>query len=102
MLAEKALKIHAELPKKNRRALAELHYKIGLTYLMQQLNKEGAAALRNSSVLIEEEISEIKSKENPTEREKNNMLDLEETRQEILVKIQEIEETQAQVSAKET
>lgn len=84
---------------KNRRALAELHYKIGLTYLMQQLNKEGAKALRNSSELIEEEIAEIKAKENPTEREKNNMLDLEETRQEILVKIQEIEETQAQVRA---
>lgn len=64
---------------------------------MQQLNKEGAKALRNSSELIEEEIAEIKAKENPTEREKNNMLDLEETRQEILVKIQEIEETQAQV-----
>ncbi|XP_060649981.1 protein NASP homolog [Drosophila nasuta] len=96
---EKALKIHAELPNKNRRALAELHYKIGLTYLMQQLNKEGAAALRNSSVLIEEEISESKAKENLTEREKSNMLDLEETRQEILVKIQEIEETQAQTIA---
>lgn len=65
---------------------------------MQQLNKEGAAALRNSSGLIEEEIKEAKAKENLTEREKSNMLDLEETRQEILVKIQEIEETQAQVS----
>ncbi|KAL7744269.1 hypothetical protein ACLKA6_001669 [Drosophila palustris] len=96
---EKALKIHGELPSKNRRALAELHYKIGLTYLMQQLNKEGAAALRNSSVLIEEEIKEAKAKENLTEREKSNMLDLEETRQEILVKIQEIEETQAQTIA---
>ncbi|KAH8311631.1 hypothetical protein KR044_007294 [Drosophila immigrans] len=96
---EKALKIHGELPNKNRRALAELHYKIGLTYLMQQLNKEGASALRNSSVLIEEEITESKAKENLTEREKSNMLDLEETRQEILVKIQEIEETQAQTIA---
>ncbi|EDV92896.1 protein NASP homolog [Drosophila grimshawi] len=96
---EKALKIHAELPSQNRRALAELHYKIGLTYLMQQLNKEGAAALRNSSVLIEEEIAEIKNKANPSEREKNNMLDLEETKQEILVKIQEIEDTQAQTIA---
>ncbi|EDW80979.1 uncharacterized protein Dwil_GK11814 [Drosophila willistoni] len=96
---EKALKIHAELPTQNRRALAELHYKIGLTYLMQQLNKEGATALRNSSALIEEEIGEIKSKEEPTEREKNNMLDLEETKQEILAKIQEIEEMQAQTIA---
>ncbi|EDW14896.1 protein NASP homolog [Drosophila mojavensis] len=96
---DKALKIHAELPNRNRRALAELHYKIGLTHLMQQQNKEGAGALRNSSVLIEEEIAEIKKKENPTERDKNNMLDLEETRQEILVKIQEIEETQAQTIA---
>ncbi|XP_023176993.2 protein NASP homolog [Drosophila hydei] len=96
---DKALKIHAELPNRNRRALAELHYKIGLTHLMQQQNKEGAGALRNSSVLIEEEIAEIKKKENPTERDKSNMLDLEETRQEILVKIQEIEETQAQTIA---
>jgi len=87
------------LPSKNRRILAELYYKIGLTYLMQQMNKEGATALRNSSELIDEEIKEAKANENLTEREKSNMLDLEETRQEILVKIQEIEETQAQVSS---
>ncbi|XP_030373523.1 protein NASP homolog [Scaptodrosophila lebanonensis] len=97
---EKALKIHGELPSKNRRVLAELHYKIGLTYLMQQLNKEGAAALRNSSALIEEEIAHIQGKETtPSEREKNNILDLEETRQEIMAKIQEIEEMQAQTIA---
>jgi len=66
---------------------------------MQQMNKEGATALRNSSELIDEEIKEAKANENLTEREKSNMLDLEETRQEILVKIQEIEETQAQVSS---
>jgi len=92
------LKIHGELPTKNRRALAELHYKIGLTYLMQQLNKEGATALRQSSTLIEEEIAEIKGKDEPNERDRNNMLDLEETKQEILAKIQEIEEMQAQVT----
>ncbi|XP_037717996.1 protein NASP homolog [Drosophila subpulchrella] len=96
---EKALKIHGELPTKNRRALAELHYKIGLTYLMQQLNKEGATALRQSSTLIEEEIAEIKGKDEPNERDRNNMLDLEETKQEILAKIQEIEEMQAQTIA---
>ncbi|KAH8351147.1 hypothetical protein KR084_008084 [Drosophila pseudotakahashii] len=96
---EKALKIHGELPTKNRRALAELHYKIGLTYLMQQLNKEGASALRHSSSLIEEEIAEIKGKDEPSERDRNNMLDLEETKQEILAKIQEIEEMQAQTIA---
>ncbi|KAH8369218.1 hypothetical protein KR009_004644 [Drosophila setifemur] len=96
---EKALKIHGELPTQNRRDLAELHYKIGLTYLMQQLNKEGAAALRQSSALIEEEIAEIKGKEEPSERDRSNMLDLEETKQEILAKIQEIEEMQAQTIA---
>ncbi|KAH8281159.1 hypothetical protein KR054_012540 [Drosophila jambulina] len=96
---EKALKIHGELPTKNRRALAELHYKIGLTYLMQQMNKEGATALRHSSTLIEEEIAEIKAKDEPSERDRNNMLDLEETKQEILAKIQEIEEMQAQTIA---
>ncbi|KAI8044202.1 protein NASP homolog [Drosophila gunungcola] len=96
---EKALKIHGELPTKNRRALAELHYKIGLTYLMQQLNKEGATALRHSSTLIEEEIAEIKGKDEPSEKDKSNMLDLEETKQEIVAKIQEIEEMQAQTIA---
>lgn len=65
---------------------------------MQQLNKEGAAALRQSSSLIEEEIAEIKGKDEPSDRDRNNMLDLEETKQEILAKIQEIEEMQAQVS----
>ncbi|XP_016980589.1 protein NASP homolog [Drosophila rhopaloa] len=96
---EKALKIHGELPTKNRRALAELHYKIGLTYLMQQLNKEGATALGHSSTLIEEEIAEIKGKDELSEKDKNNMLDLEETKQEIVAKIQEIEEMQAQTIA---
>ncbi|BFF89466.1 protein NASP homolog [Drosophila madeirensis] len=97
---EKALLILSDLPTKNRRALAELHYKIGLTFLMAQQNKEGAASLRLSSALIEEEITEIKGKEEPlSEREKNNMLDLEETKQEILAKIQEIEEMQAQTIA---
>nr|ACN94724.1 GA20909 [Drosophila miranda] len=97
---EKALLILSDLPTKNRRALAELHYKIGLTFLMAQQNKEGAASLRLSSALIEEEITEIKEKKEPlSDREKNNMLDLEETKQEILAKIQEIEEMQAQTIA---
>ncbi|KAH8295304.1 hypothetical protein KR018_009925 [Drosophila ironensis] len=96
---EKALKIQGDLPYQNRRILAELHYKVGLTYLMQQLNKEGAMSLRRSSTLIEEEIAETKCKSEPSERDRNNMLDLEETKQEIVAKIQEIEEMQAQTIA---
>lgn len=93
---EKALKIYSELPTNYRRAKAEIHYKIGLTYLMQQLNKEGAASLKEACNLIEEEIAELRAKEDQTEKEKNTIQDMEETKEEILVKIGEIEELQAQ------
>lgn len=93
---EKALKIYSELPTNYRRAMAEIHYKIGLTYLMQQLNEEGAASLKEACKLIEEEISEMRAKSDPTEKDKNTIQDMEETKEEILVKISEIEETQAQ------
>lgn len=97
MSLEKALKIYSELTSNYRRAMAEIHYKIGLTYLMQSLNKEGAESLKQACNLIEEEISEIKAKEDISEKDKNNIQDMEETKQEILAKIVEIEEMQAQV-----
>lgn len=93
---EKALKIYSELPSNYRRAKAEIHYKIGLTFLMQQLNKEGAASLKEACNLIEDEIAELRAKEDPTEKDKNTIQDMEETKEEILVKISEIEEAQAQ------
>lgn len=77
--------------------MAEIHYKIGLTYLMQLQNKEGAASLKDACNLIAGEIDEIKAKTKLTEKEKNNIQDMEETKQEIEAKIIEIEETQAQV-----
>ncbi|XP_037948609.1 protein NASP homolog [Teleopsis dalmanni] len=92
----KALKIYSELPTNYRRAKAEIHYKIGLTYLMQQLNKEGAESLKEACKLIEEEIKDIQAKTDINEKDKNNIQDMEETKQEIWAKIAEIEETQAQ------
>ena len=77
--------------------MAEIHYKIGLTYLMQQLNKEGAGSLKEACKLIAGEIDEIKAKTDLNDKDKNNIQDLEETKQEIEAKIIEIEETQAQV-----
>lgn len=94
----KALNIYKSLPNNYRRAMAEIHYKIGLTYLMQQLNKEGATSLKEACKLIAGEIDEIKAKTDLNDKDKNNIQDLEETKQEIEAKIIEIEETQAQVS----
>uniref|UniRef100_A0A1I8PLA0 Uncharacterized protein n=1 Tax=Stomoxys calcitrans TaxID=35570 RepID=A0A1I8PLA0_STOCA len=93
---QKALGIYQELPTNYRRAMAEIHYKIGLSYLMQQLNKEGAGSLKEACKLIAGEIDEMKAKADLTDKDKNNIQDMEETKQEIEAKIVEIEETQAQ------
>ncbi|XP_065365531.1 protein NASP homolog [Calliphora vicina] len=93
---EKALIIYKDLPSNYRRAMAEIHYKIGLSFLMQQQNKEGAAALKEACNLIAGEIDEIKKSTELSEKDKNNIQDMEETKQEIEAKIIEIEETQAQ------
>ncbi|XP_053968076.1 protein NASP homolog [Anastrepha ludens] len=93
----RALKIYSELPSNYRRAMAEIHYKIGLTYLMQQLNKEGAESLKDACTLIDAEIKELQaSEEELSDKQKNNIQDMEETKQEIWAKIAEIEDTQAQ------
>lgn len=97
VISEKALDIYKELPTNYRRAMAEIHYKIGLSYLMQQSNKEGAESLKEACKLIAGEIDEMKAKTDLTEKDKNNIQDMEETKQEIEAKIVEIEETQAQV-----
>ncbi|XP_075145315.1 nuclear autoantigenic sperm protein [Haematobia irritans] len=93
---QKALTIYEKLPTNYRRAMAEIHYKIGLSYLMQQSNKDGAASLKEACKLIAGEIDEMKAKEDLTEKDKNNIQDMEETKQEIEAKIVEIEETEAQ------
>ncbi|XP_067638185.1 protein NASP homolog [Eurosta solidaginis] len=93
----RALKIYRELPTNYRRAMAEIHYKIGLTYLMQQLNKEGAESLKDACTLIDAEIKDLQEgEEELSEKQKNNIQDMEETKQEIWAKISEIEDTQAQ------
>lgn len=93
----KALKIYREMPPNYRRAMAEIHYKIGLTYLLQQMNKEGAESLKAACELIDGEIKEMQEcEEELSEKRKNKIQDLEETKQEIWAKISEIEETQAQ------
>ncbi|XP_055908584.1 protein NASP homolog [Eupeodes corollae] len=93
---EKALKIYQNLTDNYRRAMAEIHYKIGLTYLMQQMNQEGAESLRNACALIEDEINEMKAKENLVEKDTELIKDMEETKEEIMAKIAEIEETRQQ------
>lgn len=94
-----ALKIYKQLPISNyRRAMAEINYKIGLTYLMQeeQSQKESVESYKKACELLDDEIKEIKAKPGLTDEDKLKIEDMEETRQEILVKITEIEETRQQ------
>lgn len=84
------------MPSTYRRAIAEIHYKIGLTFLIQQMNDEGASELEEACALIETEIEEVKRKEEFTEKDGNNIKDMEEIKQEIIAKVQEIKETKEQ------
>lgn len=94
---EKSLCIYKELPiKEYRRAIAEVNYKIGLTYLLQDVAPEGISSFKTACEILNDEIEEIKSKENLSQKDKDNIQDMEETQQEILDKITEIEETRKQ------
>ncbi|KAL5274115.1 NASP family protein [Megaselia abdita] len=93
---EKALQIYKDLPNTYRRATAEIHYKIGLTFLMQQMSDEGANELEEACALIDAEIEDIKKKKDLTEKDENNIKDMEEIKQEIIAKVQEIKETKEQ------
>lgn len=95
LFVEKALQIYKDLPNTYRRATAEIHYKIGLTFLMQQLSDEGANELEEACALIDAEIEEIKKKTELTEKDES-ITELEEIKQEIIAKVQEIKETQEQ------
>lgn len=94
---EKALQIYKGLPNTTyRRAIAEIHYKIGLTFLMQQMNDEGATELEEACALVDAEIEEIKKQAEISEKDENNIKDMEEIKQEIIAKVQEIKETKEQ------
>lgn len=84
------------MPNTYRRATAEIHYKIGLTFLMQQMSDEGAHELEEACALIDAEIEEIKKKPELNEKDENNIKDMEEIKQEIIAKVQEIKETKEQ------
>lgn len=89
---EKALSIYDNLNNKPRRAMAEIHYKIGLTYLMEQINQEGSQSLKRAYDLIEEEINEMRTEENQIDKYNELIKDMLETKQDIWIKICEIEE----------
>lgn len=90
------MQIYKDLPNTYRRATAEIHYKIGLTFLIQQMTDEGATELEEACSLIDAEIEDIKKKPELNEKDDNNIKDMEEIKQEILAKIQEIKETKDQ------
>lgn len=93
---QKSLNIHMKLPDDNRRIVAEIHYKIGLAHLMQNSFDDCIRELKKAAELMDEEIEEEKQKENPSEKQKDTIKDLEEAKQDILAKITEVEETKTQ------
>lgn len=67
-------------------------------YLFRLYTILGSGALKEACKLIEDEIAEIQTKTEINDKDKNNIEDMEETKQEIWAKIAEIEEAQAQVN----
>lgn len=94
--AERSAKIRLKLAEDNLRLIAETKYKIGLCFLLIGKYDESIAALKESSEYLDGVIVSIKEKEQTASTEAA-IKDIEETKQEILNKIIEVEETKTQV-----
>jgi len=88
----KALEVHNRMEKSNRRHVAEIHFQIGLCHLMLNDFDESVIAFKNAGEVLDMEIEVQKSKE-PSDEVTAAIKDLDETQQEILIKIAEVEET---------
>ncbi|XP_063710094.1 protein NASP homolog isoform X2 [Culicoides brevitarsis] len=95
----KALDVHNRMEKQNRRHVAEIYFQIGLSYLMLNDFDESIKNLQKASEVLSAEIDVWKIKDQ-TEETAATIKDLEETREEIRLKIVEVEETK-QVSVEE-
>lgn len=60
------------------------------------MSDEGANELEEACALIDAEIEDIKKKTELSEKDENNIKDMEEIKQEIIAKVQEIKETKEQ------
>lgn len=89
---EKSIEIYNELPVLQRRILAEIHFKIGLSHLMLNSYEQSLVSFKKAVDLLNDEIDEEKSKELQTDEIKSKIADMEDIKEGILGKIIEVEE----------
>lgn len=89
---KRALAVYDKTGKTDRRIIAEIHYKIGLCHLMQNEFEDSIVAFREACSEMDKVVQQEQSKEQ-TDETKAAIKDLEETKQEILEKIAEVEDT---------
>lgn len=87
-----------KLPEDDLRLIAELQYKIGLSYLMLSSFEESIVAFRKACEVLDAEMTTQRSQIDSTEKAALIVLELEELKCEIMNKITEVEETKQQVS----
>lgn len=91
----RSVDIRVKLEEDNLRLISETKYKIGLCYMVIDKWDESIAAFKDSAECLEAEIANIRSKE-PSADTEAQIKDIEETKQEILNKIVDIEEAKSQ------
>lgn len=96
-MAGRSVEIRLKLEEDNLRLISETKYKIGLCYSIIDKWDESMAAFKESAECLDGEIANVKSKVQTAETEAE-IKDIEETKQEILNKVTEVEETKTQVS----
>lgn len=88
----KALAVYDKTGKSDRRVIAEIHYKIGLCHLMQNEYDESIKAFREACSEMDNVIQQEKAKEQD-EKTEAAIKNLEETKQEVMEKIAEVEDS---------
>lgn len=89
---KKALAVYDKTGKSDSRLTAEIYYKVGLCYLMLNEFEDSIKSFREACSELDKVIEQEKAKEQ-TDETKETIKDLEETKQEIVDKITEVEET---------
>lgn len=86
-----------KLPDDDLRMLSLIQYKIGLSYYMNQSFDESIAAFKKACDIIDCRLETANSKDDKSEKDTAAIAELEETKDEILAKVTEIEEIKQQV-----
>lgn len=88
---KRALAVYDKTGKSDRRIIAEIYYKIGLCHLMQNEFEDSIVAFREACSEMDKVVKQEQDKEQ-TDETKANIKNLEETKQEILEKVAEVED----------